>query len=213
MAAVSDSAYAAILRGIGVPDSPINIATLKVWQKYEGGRASFNPFNTNRPAPGATRYNSAGVKNYPDEATGITATVGALKLPYYVFVRAALKTQQPPAVGAAIIASPWGTKNPAMVAEMAALPGKVLAGTVVEGAKEAVAGPAKNFIELAARGSNLMERLTRKETWVRVGLFVLGAALVIYGLFLFFREPIGKAVQGVSGIATTVATKGKVPPK
>lgn len=53
------------------------------WARAEGGTARFNPWNTTEPWPGATGYNSAGVKNYPSAYAGVQATVRTLRNGYY----------------------------------------------------------------------------------------------------------------------------------
>ena len=77
--------YKAILRALGVRETPEKIKFLKAWRQGEGGMARNNPFNTSRDVPGEadTRYNSHGVRNYPDRKTGLDATVATLKLSYY----------------------------------------------------------------------------------------------------------------------------------
>lgn len=47
---------------------------LRAWAKAEGGTASFNPLNTTYLLPGATEYNTDGVRNFPDPVTGLCAT-------------------------------------------------------------------------------------------------------------------------------------------
>jgi hypothetical protein len=49
------------------------------WQTAEGARASFNPLDTTLPMPGATNFNSVGVKNYVSQDQGLTATVRTLQ--------------------------------------------------------------------------------------------------------------------------------------
>ena len=49
------------------------------WQRAEGGTAKYNAWNTTEPWPGATDYNSAGVKNYPSAYAGTAATVATLR--------------------------------------------------------------------------------------------------------------------------------------
>ena len=61
-------------------------ATWKMWAAWaraEGGHAAYNPWNTTEPWPGATQYNTAGVKNYPTGAAGVAATVKTLTNGYY----------------------------------------------------------------------------------------------------------------------------------
>jgi hypothetical protein len=49
----------------------------------EGSEALCNPLDTTEPAPGATDYNSAGVKNYPGTEAGFAATLVTFKNGYY----------------------------------------------------------------------------------------------------------------------------------
>ena len=67
---------AATLGDIGAPVTPSNIAKLVVWFQHEsgGGGGDFNPLDYVTPTDGSTAYNSAGVQNYPDLATGIDMT-------------------------------------------------------------------------------------------------------------------------------------------
>lgn len=78
-----------ILRALGSkftipPDAEPDAAYdfLVWWGEREGGAADWNPLNTNRPMPGSTPLsgNPDGVQNYPDKATGIAATVAAIRL-------------------------------------------------------------------------------------------------------------------------------------
>ena len=74
-----DAIYKEILTGIGAPLSDRNMLFFYAWRNAEGGVAAWNPFNTTWKIGAYTCYNSsAGVKNYPDRATGILATVKTL---------------------------------------------------------------------------------------------------------------------------------------
>lgn len=53
------------------------------WARAEGGTATNNPWNTTQPWPGATNYNSVGVKNYRTGSDGVAATVVTLKNGHY----------------------------------------------------------------------------------------------------------------------------------
>lgn len=77
--------YRAILKGLGANETPEKIKFLKAWRQGEGGSAKNNPFNTTKDVLGDddTKYNSVGVRNYPDRQTGLNATLATLKLPYY----------------------------------------------------------------------------------------------------------------------------------
>lgn len=54
---------------------------LDAWAQAEGGNAAFNPLNTTFPLPGASDYNSVGVKNYPRPVWGVCATAMTLTDP------------------------------------------------------------------------------------------------------------------------------------
>lgn len=72
-----------LLRKLHAPYWRGNRRLLSAWATAEGGSARFNPLNTTEPWPGATDYNSAGVKNYPSGADGIAATYRTLVNGYY----------------------------------------------------------------------------------------------------------------------------------
>lgn len=81
-----------LLIALGSDARPEQVRFLRAWQRAEGGTAHFNPLNTTQPVPGATRYNSVGVKNYPDELSGLAAHLLTLRLPYYARLCAALRS-------------------------------------------------------------------------------------------------------------------------
>jgi hypothetical protein len=85
--------YKAVLKRLGVKETPEKIKFLQAWRQGEGGEARNNPFNTSKDVPGDadTKYNSHGVRNYPDRQTGLDATVATLQLPYYTEIVDLLK--------------------------------------------------------------------------------------------------------------------------
>lgn len=104
-----DAYYAAVLRGIGAPVTPANLAFMRAWKRAEGGDDT-NPFNTTQGAPGATNFNSVGVKRYASVESGIQATIQTLTNGNYAGIIAALKAGTDPMAAAhALAASPWGT--------------------------------------------------------------------------------------------------------
>lgn len=102
----------------GDPTSESNVVAVLTWIRSEFGGAApipaaWNPMATTRRAHGTTDYNSVGVKNYPDEATGIAALSDTLNLtePGYAAIRSALEHgQDSEAVIDAVHASVWGSK-------------------------------------------------------------------------------------------------------
>lgn len=65
------------------------------WTDYEtapGQTAAYNLLNTTLPEPGATNYNSVGVKNYTSYAQGVQATAATLRGGYYPTLLADLQS-------------------------------------------------------------------------------------------------------------------------
>lgn len=101
--------YSSVLKMIGAPITPANLKFMKAWQQAEGGDAT-NPFNTTQDAPGATNFNSVGVKRYPNAKVGANATAKTLMNGMYANIIAALKQGKDPMAAARALAnSPWGT--------------------------------------------------------------------------------------------------------
>jgi hypothetical protein len=114
MGTVSLQFYHEVMNHIGAPINKHNIQACDAWQAAEGGDATWNPWNTTQPAAGATNYNSAGVKNYPNRDTGISATVKTLKNGSYPHILAAFRAgTNGLVVCEAVDKSPWGTKQAA----------------------------------------------------------------------------------------------------
>jgi hypothetical protein len=98
-----------LLQKLNLPVTAANLTFLSAWQQAEGGSAD-NPFNTTEDAPGATDFNSVGVKRYPSVAEGLDATAETLTNGYYGGILTALKEgNDPMAAARALAASPWGT--------------------------------------------------------------------------------------------------------
>ena len=106
------------LSELGFTPSDNNVKSLVIWMAAEDTLAEFNPQATTMPEPGATDFNSVGVKNYPDEATGLKGFKDTITNGYYQNILDALSRSDPPAVTCSIIVnSPWGSKpTPELVA-------------------------------------------------------------------------------------------------
>jgi peptidoglycan hydrolase CwlO-like protein len=100
----------AFLVAIGAPTSRANLVATVAWEAAEGTDATWNPLATTYDMPGATRYNSSGVRNYVSKGQGIEATVSTLKLSGhgYEAILASLRRGAPAMESAkAINASDW----------------------------------------------------------------------------------------------------------
>lgn len=99
-----------VLKRLGAPVTGQNLAVMNAWIKAEGTKAAFNPLATCRKAPGATDFNSVGVKNFTSYDQGVDTTVGAITNGLYDDVITALRRGDDAyGVADAIAASPWGS--------------------------------------------------------------------------------------------------------
>lgn len=125
--------------------SPDIIAWIVAWQRAEGTGARHNPLATTQAMPGATLYNVVGVRNYPDESTGLRATVQTLHYSYpgYEDIREGVRANDPERAQRGLEASPWGT-NAALVRriyeERVAAPPATFCLENVRSAVEAIGG-------------------------------------------------------------------------
>ena len=106
----------ALLVAMRLPVTADNVAAITAWEMAEGGHwyntAYYNPLNTTQDMPGATVFNSVGVKAYTSWKQGLEATVKTIKNGYYGGIIDALRRgNDATAVAAAVGASPWGTGN------------------------------------------------------------------------------------------------------
>lgn len=200
MAALNVQGLVAILHGIGAPVTAGNLAALVGWEKAEGGSASFNPFNTTLPEPGASSYNSVGVRNYVSEQQGVRATIATLQGSAYSGVIAQLRRGNNPAgVAAAVGASPWGTPNFAadipnvhtiagVEALAAGIPGAKIGSGNFFGltplgntVKNALTNPPNPLSGLDAIAAEL-GKLTDPSVWMSGGFVLIGLVLILMGV-------------------------------
>jgi hypothetical protein len=72
---------ALFLPRIQAPVCGNNLVAMVAWQAQEGTRVAWNPLATTRGMPGATTFNSVGVKNYSSLEEGLQATALTLLVP------------------------------------------------------------------------------------------------------------------------------------
>ncbi len=87
------SFFAGVLDRLGIERSNFALAAMETWAGMENTRATWNPLATTWKMTGSTAFNSAGVQNYPDQATGIEAAANTLALAYYDAIRAMLREE------------------------------------------------------------------------------------------------------------------------
>jgi hypothetical protein len=108
----SQSAWiTSFLSALGAPASAANTSSMTDWISHEsvwGSGAENNPLNTTEPGFGSTStFNSAGVRNYPTEADGISATVATLENGDYPDILSLLKSGAGLKSGASAGLSKW----------------------------------------------------------------------------------------------------------
>jgi peptidoglycan hydrolase CwlO-like protein len=101
-----------LLSRLGAPVCGDNLIAVVAWESAEGTAAAYNPLATTHDFPGATDFNTVGVKNYPSLGDGIQATIDTLTLgsPTYGYgpVLGSLAACAPAeSTAAAINASAW----------------------------------------------------------------------------------------------------------
>jgi hypothetical protein len=108
----------AVLQGIGAPITHENVAFLQHWAFKEAGTAAYNPLNTTQFATGATNYNTFGdhgqfhVRNYPNEHSGLAATIQTLQNGRFNHILQGLQSGNPLSTGSVNVArelNTWGT--------------------------------------------------------------------------------------------------------
>lgn len=99
-----------LLTELKLPGTEQNIRAVVAWATAEGTKAANNPLATTRNAPGATNFNSVGVKNYATYTDGLRATVDTIHNGRYTNIIEALTLgRDANAVASAVASSPWGT--------------------------------------------------------------------------------------------------------
>lgn len=188
-----------LLAALGLPTTQQNIVFIRLWEQAEGTRAKNNPLATTQPAPGATEFNAAKVKNYPTEQTGLIATVQTLRNGRYNAVLEALRVSDTKAAARAVVDSPWGTGEH-LLRLVGDTEGNAIPQGVTGGAATAVTAGAVDAVKDVG---DLIAVLTNQGTWLRVVFVVGGVAAVIGGVVLLRAETVvgaaksvGKAVPG-----------------
>lgn len=92
-----------------VPASDFAVDALMAWKPYENTRACWNPLATTWKMTDVCNFNSVGVQNYQDQATGVRATANTLNLGYYDAIRKMLRMEAFDREGMRSALGTWGT--------------------------------------------------------------------------------------------------------
>lgn len=101
----------AIATGNTDPSNDI-INFISAWQQAENTSATYNPLATSQDMPGATIFNSHGVKEYTSRDQGLEATVKTLQADYpgYNYILYGIQTNDSDLALKGLEMSPWGTE-------------------------------------------------------------------------------------------------------
>ena len=76
--AENDEYFKKLLKKLGAPETEGNLIWFKAWRQMEGGKATWNAFNSTQKLNGSTKYNTTGVQNYKTMDDGVQATYTTL---------------------------------------------------------------------------------------------------------------------------------------
>lgn len=187
----------------GWPNTPQNVQAVLTWIMGEGTGAAANPLATTLSAPGATNYNSSGVKNYPSYQSGLQASVDTVKnTPAYAGIDAALSSGNSSANVLQAIQNThsWtgfgGTLQSLMgdlISTVSNFGNLINLGVPAPGQANGNSSGAvvqQNYGiptvgQLIGPASTLLGDITSGSWWKTVGTYALGAGLVIVGIVVF----------------------------
>jgi hypothetical protein len=207
-----DSFFTQVLIDDGLPVNATNIAVLKAQTQQEGSSAAYNPLDLE---VGGAKYNPQGVTNFTSIQDGITATAKVLKQGNMRAFYNALagntgtSTKVDPVVGASIATKGLGLSDwlgggagsaanqgyGSHVANLVSLNadhsgGPNLIQQVAMGPLGTAAQDVQNVLTPEEQLANFLTEVNTVSFWIRIGLILLGAALVLAGI---------KALAGSTG--------------
>jgi len=199
-----DSFFTQVLIDDGLPVNATNIAVLKAQTQKEGSSAAYNPLDLEY---GGAKYNPQGVTNFTSIADGIAATAKVLKqknmAPFFNALAAntGTSTKVDPMAGAAIArnglglsdwlgGSPGSSANQAYgtsVANLVSLNADHSGGPnaiqqLAMGPLGTAAQDVQNVLTPAEELAQFVAQINTVSFWIRIGLILLGAALVLAGI-------------------------------
>lgn len=200
------------------PDSPATMQFFDAWAHEEHGSidgpwggydqgGAFNPFDTTLSEPGATDYNSVGVKNYTSEAQGLEATASTLEEAPYATLLADIRS------GASLItleeaedASPWGTAFP----DVPTLPPSGGGGSSGGSSSSGSGSTSATLTSWWNPFSWLGDAASAGETTLLRGLLemlfiAIGGALIVVGGYKMAGRDLGEDLRQLGSTAAQVA--------
>lgn len=237
----SDAFSGKLLGYIGAPVTETNLQVLRAWQAVESGwtdnprsgTALWNPWSDTKTSgqAGETRYNTAGVRNYPTADAGLS-TMTATLLQYPGIVNG-LRQSDPSAAINAIVNSGWVTSAPVgaygapgrvgsrdytkstlwqvyqKLSGGAGKPVKPGVGTVpVTGGVQSASFDTAGF-GIPSGVGKFFSTLTSADFWTRFGYIFAGVLILVLGAILLFKDAAAGAV--ISTLTSKLKLGKKVP--
>jgi hypothetical protein len=172
-----------LLTRIGAPQTAGNQQFVYDWEVSEGGGGKYNPLNQG-PVPGSPSLTTTGQQygggaaDFASWSAGLQGAADFLAMPAYAAIREDLRTDQPEAARAALIASPWASSHYGYGSGFSgeAVPGKASALAAGGGA---ASGGNSGFLGIPGAVTSL--GTTLKEAAIIGPVVILGGALVVLG--------------------------------
>jgi len=204
-----------LLKAIGAPVSPGNQQFIYDWEVSEGGGGKFNPLNQG-PVPGQPGLTTTGSQfgggaaDYASWQAGLQGAVDYLHMPNYKAVLSNLKANNPAAARAALWASPWAGSHYGYGSAWSndPFPGKTsvlpitATDTSVTGGLGGLLGGGLSISGIL--GSVLGDM---RDVLERLGLILLGGALILLGIHMLSGGNAGGQVTNIT--ETAAPAKGK----
>jgi hypothetical protein len=196
-----------LLKALGVPQSSANVRFIYDWEESEGGGGKYNPLNQG-PVPGHPELTTTGQQfgggaaDYASWQAGITGAVDYLHMQNYSGIVDALKTSNYAGAKSALIASPWAASHygGGSTFSSATPPGAAPLGTgggnvTTNAANTGLTIPGIPGLSVSGIVTDAINAVLKafglgslKDMFERLGLIILGFALVIVGIHLLASD-------------------------
>jgi hypothetical protein len=218
------------LKALGVPVSQQNVQFVYDWEVSEGGGGAYNPLNQG-PVPGSPQLTTTGSQygggaaDFASYQAGIQGAVDYLKMPAYSGVLSALKSSNYGQAESSLWASPWAASHYGY--------GSAWSTATPPGAQPLAGGTAASTTGLTIPGigslspssiaSGLLGGIASafglssiKDVFERLGLILLGSALVLLGIHMLASGSGKQAINitvpkgGSSSSSSSRSSKSKI---
>lgn len=211
---------------LGVPQSPQNTQFIYDWETSEGGGGKFNPLNQGadpgHPELTSSAPASGGAADYVSWQGGLQGSTDYLNMPAYSGVLAGLQNSDYASAASALWASTWASSHYGYGKNWSyAIPPSDKTALSVAGGgvstSSIVTAPASAATSIISKLFGLPTFSDFTALLERLGLILLGAALILIGVFMMTQQKTFKIADmviktetgGKAGAANTQRTQNK----